>query len=112
MTYGLAALWSLRFQSNRGIHGGGVVVVHNGKILGGETGYIYIGSLRKDRGQLAVRMRVSKYVTGVKSILGLDHFHMELTGPPDGNQIRLDGFIVGTPQQDISIDMVRRAELP
>jgi len=95
-----------------GIHGGGVVVVHNGKILGGETGYTYIGSLRKDRGQLAVRMRVSKYVTGVQSILGLDHFDMELTGPPDGNQIRLDGFIVGTPQQDISIDMVRRAELP
>jgi len=95
-----------------GIHGGGVAVVDNGKILGGEMGYTYIGSLRKDRGHLVVRMRVSKYVTGIQSILGLDHFEMELTGPPDRNQIRLDGFIVATPQKDISIDMVRRAELP
>src|SRR5882672_7406653 len=46
----LEALWSVRFSSHKGIHGGGVVVIENGKILGGETGYTYIGSMHADRG--------------------------------------------------------------
>jgi hypothetical protein len=108
----LAALWSVRFQSNMGIHGGGVVVIDDGRILGGESGYTYIGSLRKDRKQVIARVRVSKYITEARPIFGMDHFEMELTGRPDENQMRFEGFIIGSPDHDIAVDMVRRAELP
>jgi len=108
----LEALWSVRFSSNMGIHGGGVVVIENGKILGGETGYTYIGSMRANRERVIAKVRVSKYMAEAPSIFGMDHFEMELTGRPDESQIRFDGFIVGSPQHDISIDLVRRVELP
>jgi hypothetical protein len=108
----LEALWSVRFSSNMGIHGGGVVVIENGKILGGETGYTYIGSMRADRERVIARMKVSKYMAEAAPIFGMDHFEMELTGRPHESQIRFDGFVVGSPQHDISIDLVRRVELP
>jgi len=108
----LEALWSVRFSSHKGIHGGGVVVIENGKILGGETGYTYIGSMHTDREQVIAKVRVSKYMPEAPSIFGMDHFDMELTGRPDESQIRFDGFVVGSPQHDISIDMIRRVELP
>ena len=108
----LEALWSVRFSSNMGIHGGGVVVIENGKILGGETGYTYIGSMRAERERVIARVRVSKYMAEAPSIFGMDHFEMELSGRADESQIRFEGFIVGSPRHDISIDLVRRVELP
>lgn len=88
------------------------MVIENGKILGGETGYTYIGSMHTDREQVIAKVRVSKYMPEAPSIFGMDHFDMELTGRPDESQIRFDGFVVGSPQHDISIDMIRRVELP
>jgi len=108
----LAALWSVRFRSHMGIHGGGIVVIDDGKIFGGESGYVYLGSLRTERKQVVAKVRVTKYMTEARSIFGMEHFEMELTGRPDENHLRFEGFIVGSPARDISIDMVRRAELP
>lgn len=108
----LAALWSVRFRSNMGIHGGGVVLIENSKILGGDSAFTYIGQLQANRKKMIANMRVAKYAAGAPSIFGMDHFEVELTGQPDENQINFEGFIVGLPSHAISVDMVRRAELP
>jgi hypothetical protein len=108
----LAALWSVRFSSDLGIHRGGVVVIEDGKILGGDSGFTYIGQLRTKRRQMIANMRVAKYVVGAPPIFGMDNFEVELTAQPDENQMSFTGFVVGLPQSTISIDMVRRAELP
>ena len=107
-----AALWSVRFSSDMGIHRGGVVVIGDGKILGGDSGFTYVGHLRTDREQVTANMRVAKYVVGAPPIFGMDNFEVELTGQTNEHQISFTGFIVGSPQSGISVDMVRRAELP
>jgi hypothetical protein len=95
-----------------GIHGGGVVIIEDSKILGGDSAFTYIGQWQADRKQMIANMRIAKYAAGAPSIFGLDHFEVELTGQPNENQINFEGFIVGSPQQSILVDMVRRAELP
>ena len=81
---------------------GGRVLVHNPQgvellsnvcrhrqalILGGETGYTYIGSMHTDREQVIAKVRVSKYMPEAPSIFGMDHFDMELTGRSDESRI-------------------------
>ena len=36
-------LWTAEFGSSTGEFGGGVVVLQNGQILGGDGGYFYVG---------------------------------------------------------------------
>lgn len=106
-----AGLWSLRFSSDMGIHRGGIVVIEGGKILGGDSGFTYVGHLRTQQQRMVATLRVTKYVLGAPPIFGMDDFEAELTAQPDENQLCFTGFIVGTPRASIAIDMIRRVEL-
>jgi hypothetical protein len=37
-------LWTAEFGSSVGMFGSGVVVFHEGKIMGGDNGYFYLGT--------------------------------------------------------------------
>ena len=105
------ALWSLRFSSDMGIHRGGIVVIEDGKILGGDSGFTYVGRLRTERSRMIANLRVAKYLVGAPPIFGMDNFEAELSAQPDEHQLSFTGFIVGSPGNSIAVDMVRRVEL-
>lgn len=110
----LEALWSVEFQSSFGMHGNGVVVFETGRILGGDSAMIYVGSFRVENGSIHSDVNVKKYAhsPGMTSVVGLDNFNLKLTGKPDQNNMVLSGYVVEDPSRKITIRAVRRAELP
>lgn len=110
----LEALWSVEFQSSFGMHGTGIAVFETGRVLGGDSTMIYVGSFRVENGTIDSEINVKKYshVPGMTPVVGLDNFNLKVTGKPDAKEMLLSGYVVEDPSRKITIKAVRRAELP
>lgn len=110
----LEALWSVEFQSNFGMHGNGVAVFETGRILGGDSTMIYLGSFKVENGVIHSDIGVRKYANapGITSVVGLNEFNLKVTGKPDPQTMVLSGYVVEDPARKITIRAIRRAELP
>lgn len=110
----LEALWSVEFQSSFDMCGNGVVVFETGRVFGGDSSMIYVGSFKVENGVIHSEINVSKYahVQGMTSVFGLDSFDLKVTGPLAQNELLLTGHVVGDPSSKITIKAIRRADLP
>lgn len=103
-------LWSVEFQSNSQTFGAGVVVINNGRIQGGDSAFMYNGTLREESAVIHGDLEVSKHCFSAISIFGpTDHFHLKITGASDPQNLILEGYMVENPQQKINIRAVHRA---
>lgn len=110
----LEALWSVEFQSSFGLGGCGVVVFETGRVFGGDSTMIYVGSFKVENGVIHSNINIKKYanVPGMVSVVGFNDFNLEVTGTPAQNEMLLSGYVVEDPSRKITIKAVRRAELP
>jgi hypothetical protein len=110
----LEALWSVEFKSSFGMQGNGVVVFETGRVFGGDSAMIYVGSFKVENGVIHAEINVKKYadVQGMSSVVGLNNFNLKVTGTPAQNEMVLSGHVVEDPARKITIKAVRRAELP
>ncbi|MGA8864093.1 MAG: GrlR family regulatory protein [Gallionella sp.] len=110
----LEALWSVDFKSSFGMHGNGVVVFETGRLFGGDSTMIYVGSYKVEHGIIHAEIEVRKYtnVPGMVSVVGLDTFNLTVNGPLGQHELLLSGHVVEDPSRKITIKAIRRAELP
>jgi T3SS negative regulator,GrlR len=111
----IEALWSVEFSSNVGFIGAGVVVIETGRVLGGDSGFMYVGNVRVEQSTVHIDVKVSRYsdVLTLPSIFGsLQTFHLKVSGPLNATNISFTGHVVENPALQIKVNAVRRAELP
>ena len=110
----IEALWSVEFQSSFGMQGAGIVVFETERVLGGDSGMMYVGSYRVENGSVYADIHVTRYANtaNLQSVVGLDDFNLKITGKVDPRMMALSGHVVEDPSRKITINAVRRAELP
>lgn len=110
----IEALWSVEFQSSFGLQGNGVAVFETGRVFGGDSAMIYVGSFKVENGVIHSEINVKKYahVQNIISVVGLDDFNLLVTGTPAQNEMALSGYVIEDPARKITIKAIRRAELP
>lgn len=110
----LEALWSVESQSSFGLQGAGVVVFETGRVLGGDSGMMYVGSYRVENGSVHSDIHVTRYANTVnlQSVVGFNDFNLKVTGKADSKSMALSGHVVEDPSRKITIKAIRRAELP
>lgn len=110
----LEALWSVEFQSSFGMRGTGIAVFETGRVFGGDSSMIYVGSFKVENGVIHSEINVRKYaqVQGMASVVGLDSFNLSVIGTPNRDSLVLSGHVVEDPSRKITIKATRRAELP
>ena len=64
----LTGLWTAEFGSSAGISGGGVAVFEEGRILGGDATYFYVGSYKLTGKDFAATLRLSPFIDGAESV--------------------------------------------
>ncbi len=108
-------LWSIEFQNNSQTFGAGVIVINNGRILGGDSVFMYNGTLKEENAVIHGDLEISKHcssdisIFGSRSIFGsIDHFHLKIVGSSDTQDLMLEGYMVENPQQKINIRAVHR----
>jgi len=90
--------WLVEFTGLLGL-GRGVVTLINGKIFGGDSGFLYTGSYRQKSETLTADVHVISFAPGAHSVMGQEHsqqFDLFLTGRMAEKVIVATGAIPGT----------------
>ena len=111
----IEALWSLEFLSNKNSVGAGIAVIETGRVLGGDSAFMYVGNIRVEHSTVHADILVIRYsnVMGMRSIFDpLTKFNLKVSGPLSATDILLTGHVVEQPTLQIQVHAIRRAELP
>jgi hypothetical protein len=107
----MEGLWTAEFGSSVGIFGGGVVVFREGKIMGGDNGYFYLGTYKLNGNTLQATINVEPFIEGIESAfktLG-QKFTLELVGTlVDEKRIIAQGHPKEMPQFSLGVKLTKR----
>lgn len=113
------ALWTIRFgdvATPGSLANGGIVVLETGRVLGGDSGYAYVGSYSIKDGNISAQIKVIKHEPGWQDAFGTtdDEFDIELEGQLSQvhDEIRGAMGLVGTSGPRLGVLLRRFAELP
>jgi hypothetical protein len=105
-------LWTAEFGSSTGIFGGGVAVLQNGKVLGGDGGYFYLGDYRLQDRVFHAKIEVRPFIANYQSVFKTSNqpFTLELDGSlVDDNHITAQGRAKEMPHVSFGARLTRQA---
>jgi hypothetical protein len=110
----LEALWSVEFISSPTLRqSAGVVVLESSKAFGGDSGYFYVGSYQIVHDVLKAEVKVTHYFGPLNSVFGPhEEFTLKLEGKIADRTFSLRGHLVERPDQKITVQLTKRADLP
>jgi hypothetical protein len=103
--------WILQIESVQG-GGGGVVFFRNGKLFGGDNGYLYLGTYNLAGNTVTARVKVEQFLPGAPNLLGIEaDYELDVEGKVESDVIRATGTPVGFEVTGLAFKLTRRAEL-
>jgi len=109
----LEALYGAEFSSNLGDMGYGVAVVETGRILGGDSSFVFVGSYEVENGIIKADVKCTNDRGVMESIFGdIKEYTVRVQGAPADDEFTLNGHVVENPAMLVEVKLTRRAELP
>ena len=106
-----AGLYVVNFSSSFGNFGGGVVTIESGRIQGGDSGYLYLGTYQTKDTALSAQVTVKRHNPNAQSIFGnLNEFDLSLHGSFTDNSFTANGSVSGRPMAKININAKKVAD--
>ena len=99
-------------ERNRGVAG---VHTDEGDLYaeGGDAQYFYVGDCKIKEGLLYATAEITHYAGTPSSVFGISSkFKIAISGTANREKFSLYGHLVESPQSTITVNFVRRAELP
>lgn len=104
--------WIVQYEGMTG-NGGGVAMFIKGKVFGGDTGYVYLGSYQVQGKSVTASVKVQNFLPGIPSVLGIPgDFDLDITGTIEGNVINGSGSLPNQQAVGIALKLTKRADLP
>ncbi len=107
-------LWTAEFGSSTGMFGGGVAVFLDGKIMGGDGEYFYIGEYTLHEKTFKATLKVSPFIEGAESVfktIGRE-LTLELWGLlTDAGRATAQGQPREMPDLKFGVKLTKRAEV-
>ena len=118
----LDGIWSIDFGTDLGkyynMQRGGIVVLKDHQILGGDSNHYYIGSYEVQNEIVQGEIEGNFYVMNLSPIFGGLTFSREpkirlgFSGKVHNSFLELQGFVIKDPDKKMAIGLTKRAELP
>nr|CRH06373.1 protein of unknown function [Candidatus Magnetococcus massalia] len=108
------ALYDVEFVSNVKTGGHGIVIFHDGLVMGGNASFVYMGTYGIDDGLISAKISCKNDIGVMATIFGDPiEFSFTLTGKVgDEEEIVLKGALIDDPTKLVFMKLNRRAELP
>ncbi len=107
----MEGLWTVEFGSSIGRFGGGVLVIHDGKLMGGDNANYYVGTYTQQGNDFRATIDVKPFVPGVANVfdnLGRN-LTVELVGTlGDGIHAKAHGSPKGMPDMQLGVRLTKR----
>ncbi len=104
-------LWTAEFGSSTGIFGGGVAVLKDGRVLGGDAGYFYVGEYHLTERIFRATIEVQPFIAGYESVFKTANqkFTLVLDGSLlDDTHITAQGHTKEMPQLSFGAKLTKR----
>jgi hypothetical protein len=104
-------LWIVQYEGTQG-EGAGVVVLVNGRVLGGDYGYTYEGNYVVKDGWIAISVHCANFLPNVPTVLGVvADFDFEMRAPITDRTVQGTLSVVGKPELAVAVRLTKRADL-
>lgn len=105
-------LWTVDFISTINRYGKGVLVLSDGRLLGGDHGYYYSGTYIVKGNNIQATISVIQYDENIVSVFGnITHFQLTIDGEINEYQFSAVGTIANNPQVQIKVVGTKREDL-
>lgn len=109
----IEAMYGIEFASNQNDGGFGIVILETGRILGGDSSFVFVGDYEVVNGSVQARIKCTNDRKILQSVFGnINEFNLVLDGASGHNEMTLSGHMVENPAMAIAVKLTRRAELP
>lgn len=100
-----SGIFHVDFQASTGDHGDGLVVVKDGAVNGGDSHYLYQGTVPAETGPFESLFTVGKWRDGNRNVVGVDNYTLLAKGNVnyEAGTIELQGAVAGAPQLTIRL---------
>lgn len=104
--------WIVQFEGAQG-NGGGVVFFIKGRVLGGDSGFVYTGEYKTNQETIEARVKVRNFLPEVPSVLGVQgDFELNVKGTVAGQVIKGTASLVNQAGVGIVIKLTKVSDLP
>ena len=104
-------LWIVKFYGPQG-DGGGVVVLTNGRALGGDSGFVYEGTYEFKDDVLTARVSVKNFDPAIPNVLGVPSpFTLLIDGKLKGDGINGTAALANAPDSKIVVRLTKSSPL-
>ena len=104
--------WIVQYEGVQG-NGGGVVVFMKGRVLGGDTGFVYTGTYQTNEKEVSAQIKVRNFLPEVPNVLGVKgDFELSLKGTVTGQIIKAAASLIGQEGAGIVVKLTRISDLP
>ena len=98
-----SALWLVKFTSEIGGYGSGVISFRNGHVYGGDSFYYYFGGYSLNEGNtVTATVNVKQHTSGLSIFGPINQFTLDLKGSIQQTNAILIGFIKEKPDMKIT----------
>jgi hypothetical protein len=104
----MEGLWHTHFTSGPA-HGDGMVVLHDGQILGGDPSHTYTGNYQVDGARLYATVRVTPFAAALAQENPEEPMTLFLTGSIAKDMATISGHPEEHTSMDVTVDLRRAA---
>lgn len=104
-------LWTAEFGGSTGIFGGGVAVFKDGKIMGGDATYYYLGEYTVSGSTLRATLTICPFIEGAESVFKTvgQNLTLDLVGSVvDERRVTAQGHPRGMPNLKFGAKLIKR----
>src|SRR5258708_22281404 len=102
-------LYKVHFRTQLG-SGAGVVVLDNGKILGGDSAMYYVGTYQESGNQFTAVLETRFHTSSMGSVLGVPNARLDIQGTSTGDTATLSGTTPSNPSVRFGAKLERIAD--
>lgn len=105
-------LWTIEFISTMNRFGEGILVLNNGRLLGGDNGYYYSGNYDVEDSNIRGTVSIIRFNKNVVSIFGdIDQFSLTFAGKIKQDSVEAVASFDNTPDWKIRIICKKKVDL-
>jgi hypothetical protein len=104
-------LWTIEFASPLGRAGSGIIVLNEGRLLGGDASYYYSGEYTIEGDVIQGRAHINRFDPNGISVLGnIDHYSLDFTGTIDNDSFTGVASLVDRPEMQVRVRCTKKED--
>jgi hypothetical protein len=109
-THMMDGLWSAQFEA-MGNRGSGVAVFISGKVLGGDSGFMWSGTFQESGDSLKAAVHVKNFEPSIQSVFGVNEYDLRIEGKIQGDRITGIGTSPSMGGAKLNVTLIKREGL-